>query len=124
MAFLPAEFIRSRKRGEPVSRQDIEIFIRGYVSGEIPDYQVAAWLMAVCFKPLSSQETAWLTEAMANSGRRLKFESPRGLSVDKHSTGGVGDKTSMILAPIVAAAGVHVPMMAGRGLGHTGGTLD
>lgn len=124
MEFLPAEFIRQRKRGEPVTRQDIEFFINGYVSGEIPDYQVAAWLMAVCFKPLSSQETAWLTEAMANSGRRLKFKSPEGLSVDKHSTGGVGDKTSMILAPIVAAAGVHVPMMAGRGLGHTGGTLD
>jgi pyrimidine-nucleoside phosphorylase len=124
MEFLPSEFIRAVKRGEPTSREHIETFIRGYVLGEIPDYQVAAWLMAVCFKPLSSQETAWLTEAMASSGRRLKFKSPKGLSVDKHSTGGIGDKTSMILAPIVAAAGVHVPMMAGRGLGHTGGTLD
>ena len=124
MEFLTAEFIRQKKKGEILARKDIETFIAGYVSGEIPDYQVAAWLMAVCFEPLSAEETAWLTGAMANSGRRLKFKSPLGLSVDKHSTGGIGDKTSIILAPIVAAAGVHVPMMAGRGLAHTGGTLD
>ena len=107
-----------------MNRPALEAFVSGFVSGEIPDYQIAAWLMAVCFQPLNAEETAWLTEAMTNSGRRLSFASGSYLTVDKHSTGGVGDKTSLILAPIVAAAGVRVPMMSGRGLGHTGGTLD
>jgi pyrimidine-nucleoside phosphorylase len=124
MEFLPAEFIKQRRRGEAHSRSEIDQFIHGFVQDQIPDYQMSAWLMATCFQPLSQEQTGWLTQAMSRSGRQLKFRSPIGLSVDKHSTGGVGDKTSMIVAPIVAAAGVHVPMMAGRGLGHTGGTLD
>jgi pyrimidine-nucleoside phosphorylase len=124
MEFLPAEFIRQRKKGTAASKADLQTFVQGYVRGDIPDYQMSAWLMAVCFQPLSSEETGWLTEAVADSGRRLHFRSAKSLSVDKHSTGGIGDKTSMILGPIVAAAGVNVPMIAGRGLGHTGGTLD
>lgn len=124
MEFLAAEFIRQRRKGSAVTEGDLDAFVGAFVRGEIPDYQVAAWLMAVCFRPLSAQETAWLTNAMVKSGRQLKFTSPVGLSVDKHSTGGVGDKTSLILGPIVAACGLHVPMMAGRALGHTGGTLD
>lgn len=107
-----------------MTRASLDAFVQGFVSGNIPDYQVAAWLMAVCFQPLNSEETAWLTHSMTNSGRRLTFSSGKLLTADKHSTGGVGDKTSLIVAPIVAAAGVRVPMMSGRGLGHTGGTLD
>lgn len=120
MEFVASEFIRERKKGNACIREHLEKFVNGYVNGEIPDYQMAAWMMAICFKPLSSAETIWLTEAMANSGRRLRFKN----SADKHSTGGVGDKATLILAPIVAAAGVNTPLMAGRGLGHTAGTLD
>jgi pyrimidine-nucleoside phosphorylase len=124
MSLLPAELIRKKRRGEAHDRGEIEFLVRGFTSGEVPDYQMAAWLMAVCFRSLSSAETAWLTECMIHSGQTLEFKIPGKIAVDKHSTGGVGDKTSLIIAPLTAAAGVPVPMMAGRGLGHTGGTLD
>lgn len=124
MSFIPAELIRKKRRGEAHEQAEIDFLIRGYTNDEIPDYQMSAWLMAVCFRGMTSVETAWLTEAMMNSGEILDFSHLPVRAVDKHSTGGVGDKTSLIIAPLVAAAGVPVPMMAGRGLGHTGGTLD
>lgn len=124
MAFLPAELIKKKRAGLEHSAEEIRFFVNGYVSGEIPDYQVSAWLMAIFFKGMTSAETAILTETMLRSGQSLDFSRLPSPAVDKHSTGGVGDKTSLILAPIVAAAGVPVPMISGRGLGHTGGTLD
>lgn len=123
MELLPAELIRKKRFGGTHTREEIRFLIQGYAKGDIPDYQMSAWLMAICFKSMSAEETAWLTFEMRDSGVVLDL-SAAGLTVDKHSTGGIGDKTSLILAPLVAAAGVPVPMMAGRGLGHTGGTLD
>ncbi len=123
MRFLPADLIRKKRFGGTHTREELNALIQGYTVGEIPDYQISAWLMAVCLKGMSEQETAWLTQEMRDSGTTLDLQS-LGLTVDKHSTGGVGDKISLVLAPIVAAAGVPVPMLAGRGLGHTGGTLD
>jgi pyrimidine-nucleoside phosphorylase len=122
--FLPAELIKKKRNGAAHAPAEISFLIDSYSRGSLPDYQMAAWLMAVYFSGMSAEETAVLTEAMLHSGRQLDFSSLGSIAVDKHSTGGVGDKTSMILAPLVAAAGVHVPMIAGRGLGHTGGTLD
>lgn len=124
MSYIPAELIRKKRRGESHDQNEIDFLIRGYTQEQIPDAQMSAWLMAVCFQGMTASETAWLTEAMMNSGEVLDFSSLPVCAVDKHSTGGVGDKTSLIVAPLVAAAGVPVPMMAGRGLGHTGGTLD
>jgi pyrimidine-nucleoside phosphorylase len=118
------DILRKKRNGEELSREEIEHLVRGHTSGEIPDHQAAAWLMAAHVRGLSSAETAHLTDAMLHSGEVLDLISLGAKAVDKHSTGGVGDKTSLILAPLVAAGGLVVPMISGRGLGHTGGTLD
>jgi pyrimidine-nucleoside phosphorylase len=118
------DLIRKKRDSGEHSREEINFLISGYTRGEIPDYQMAGWLMATWIRGLSRSETAALTEAMLHSGDVLDLSSLPGKKVDKHSTGGVGDKTSLILAPIVAAGGLIVPMISGRGLGHTGGTLD
>ena len=107
-----------------MSKAEISFFVDGYTKGQIPDYQVSALLMAIFLNGLSADETAWLTESMLQSGLVVDLSQIPGIKVDKHSTGGVGDKTSLIVAPICAALGVPVPMISGRGLGHTGGTLD
>src|SRR3982075_4422851 len=114
---------RKRDSGE-LTREEIEELIAAYTRGDIPDYQMSAWLMAVVLRGMSRPEIAALTEAMLHSGSVLDFSGLPGTKVDKHSTGGVGDKTSLVIAPIVAAGGVKVPMISGRGLGHSGGTLD
>jgi pyrimidine-nucleoside phosphorylase len=118
------DLIRKKRDAGEHSRDEIDFLISGYTRGEIPDYQMSAWLMATWIRGLSRAEIAALTEAMLHSGEVVSFPELPGKKVDKHSTGGVGDKTSLILAPIVAAGGLHVPMISGRGLGHTGGTLD
>ncbi|MGE4130624.1 MAG: thymidine phosphorylase [Bdellovibrionales bacterium] len=123
MSFLPDELIRKKRQGFEHTRGELHFLIDEYVKDRLPDYQMSAWLMAVCFQGMSSRETAWFTQEMRDSGIVLNL-AHLGMTVDKHSTGGIGDKTSLLLAPIVAAAGVKVPMMAGRGLAHTGGTLD
>jgi pyrimidine-nucleoside phosphorylase len=116
--------IRRKRDGIELSRSEIEGLINAYTKGEIPDYQVSAWLMAVVLRGMTRPETAALTDAMLRSGEVLDLSALSAKKVDKHSTGGVGDKTSLVLAPLAAAAGVVVPMISGRGLGHTGGTLD
>jgi pyrimidine-nucleoside phosphorylase len=118
------DLIRKKRDSGEHSREEIDFLISGYTLGEIPDYQMAAWLMAVWIRGINRSELAALTEAMLCSGQVLNLARIPGRKVDKHSTGGVGDKTSLILAPIAAAAGLTVPMISGRGLGHTGGTLD
>ncbi|MFN8791805.1 MAG: thymidine phosphorylase [Bdellovibrionales bacterium] len=122
--FFPAEIIKAKRNGLEHSEDEISFLIQKYTSGELPDYQMSAWLMAVYFKGLSQKETLALTQAMLNSGRVMSFPRTPEFKVDKHSTGGIGDKTSLILGPVVAALGIPVPMISGRGLGHTGGTLD
>jgi pyrimidine-nucleoside phosphorylase len=118
------DLIRRKRDGGELERSEIEFLIGGYTRGAIPDYQMSAWLMAVLLRGMSRAELAELTESMLNSGQILDLSALAGSKVDKHSTGGVGDKTSLILAPVVAAGGLYVPMISGRGLGHTGGTLD
>jgi len=118
------DLIQRKRDGEELSRQEIEYLVGGYTNGEIPDYQMSAFLMATFFAGMTDQEVRPLTELMMRSGRTVDLSGIPGIKVDKHSTGGVGDKTSLIVAPLAAAAGVVVPMMSGRALGHTGGTLD
>ena len=118
------EIIAGKRDGQTLSAQEITSLVEGLTRGELADYQMAAWLMAVFFRGLDDAETVALTQAMLQSGRVLDLAGVPGVKVDKHSTGGVGDKVSICLAPLVAACGVPVPMVSGRGLGHTGGTLD
>src|SRR5258708_3793563 len=121
---LVTDLIRRKRDGAELQRNEIEFLVNGYTRDEIPDYQMSAWLMAVLWRGMSRAELAALTETMLNSGQVLDFSELGAAKTDKHSTGGVGDKTSLIIAPIVAAGGLYVPMISGRGLGHTGGTLD
>lgn len=118
------DIIKKKRDGGVLSREEIEFFIHGYVNGEIPDYQASALCMAIYFRGMTTEETTYLTLAVRDSGEKLDFSNIKGIRVDKHSTGGVGDKTSLVVAPIVASLGVKVAKMSGRGLGHTGGTID
>jgi pyrimidine-nucleoside phosphorylase len=122
---LPAHIIQKKRDGHVLTEEEIRFFVHGFTGGELPDYQMAALAMAICFQGMNFDETMWLTRAMIESGKVIEWKRAPGVFyADKHSTGGIGDKTSLILAPLVACCGVKVPMISGRGLGPTGGTLD
>ena len=124
---LPAQIIQNKRDGKALTQEEICFFVAGFTRGELPDYQMAALAMAICFQGMNFDETMWLTRAIVESGKviewsRSALHASRPFYADKHSTGGIGDKVSLILAPLVACCGVRVPMIAGRGLGPTGGT--
>ena len=123
-AFLPQEIIRAKRDGNELAAEEIAFFVRGITDGSIAEGQVAAWAMAVFLRGMTRAETVALTLGMRDSGTVLEWPGLPGPVVDKHSTGGIGDKVSLVLAPVLAACGGFVPMLSGRGLGHTGGTLD
>ena len=123
-SFLPQQLIKKKRDGGILSYEEIEWFVSEFTKGQLPDYQMSALLMAIFFRGLGDQETLALTKAMLHSGDQMDFSQLPFAKIDKHSTGGIGDKTSLIIGPLVAACGVAVPMISGRGLGHTGGTLD
>ncbi len=118
------DILLKKKRGQELSERELHFFVEGYTRGEIPDYQASALLMAICLNGMTERETTYLTVAMAESGDMLDLSSLEGITVDKHSTGGVGDKTTLIVIPILASLGLKAAKMSGRGLGHTGGTID
>ncbi len=118
------EVINKKRENNELTKEEINFFINGFLKDEVKDYQMSAFLMAICINGMSDRETLDLTDCMINSGNIVDLSSVEGVKVDKHSTGGVGDKVSLIVAPLVASCGLVVPMMSGRGLGHTGGTLD
>ena len=118
------DVIKKKRDGGKLSKEEIDFVISGYTAGDIPDYQISALLMAIYFRGMDIGETTELTLAISRSGQRFDFKDITGIRADKHSTGGVGDKTSLIVAPVVASLGVKVAKISGRGLGHTGGTVD
>jgi len=118
------DLIHRKREGEELSAEEISYLVEGYTQGTLPDYQMSAFLMATVFKGMSDGEVSALTNSIIGSGEKLDLSDIPGVKVDKHSTGGVGDKTSLIAAPLAAAAGAIIPMISGRALGHTGGTLD